>query len=304
MSEENKYRVCEKLYPAGFSHNRHDGFYLEPNLKAQLDILLKNIKNDWDFTILITGRGEVRVGKSVLAMQISAYWVSEINRLYKKDIPFGLNNFVFDGRKLIEKGNELGQEYPMSPLIYDEAGADLAGTKMVNQMTQDVLDFYRECGQYNLLNIIVLPDFFDLPTALALTRSIFLIDVDYHVNDDGIFVRGDLKFYSRPNKKKLYLKGKRERDYNAWHYDFHGRFYNFYPLNEAKYRKAKIEALKHREKRRTNVVLDQRDACWFMLTQEYGMPQTELAKRLSDWTGKYVTQQNISDSIQRFMPKD
>jgi len=237
-----------------------------------------------------------------LAMQIAAYWISEVNRIYNKKIPFNLDNFVFDGRKLIEKGNELGQQHPYSPLIYDEAGADLAGSKMMSQMTQDVLDFYRECGQYNMLNILVLPDFFDLPKTIALTRSIFLIDVDYHADKEGVFMRGDFKFYSRPNKKNLYLKGKREQNYNAWYYDFHGRFLNFYPIDEAKYRKAKVEALKHRERRRGNVVIDQRDACWYMLLYEFNMTQPELSQRMSNWTGRFVPQQTISDAIQRFKP--
>ena len=65
-------RVCIDKYPKKFSHNIKPGFYMEENLKSQIDILLKNIKHDWDFTILITGSGEVRVGKSVLAMQIAS----------------------------------------------------------------------------------------------------------------------------------------------------------------------------------------------------------------------------------------
>lgn len=302
MGSDEKMRVCSEIYPKGFSHNRENGFYLEENLKNQLDILIKNVKNDWDFTMVVTGRGEVRVGKSVLAMQIAAYWVSEINRLYKKNIKLDLDNFVFDGRKLIEVGNKLGQKYPMSPLIFDEAGADLAGTKMINSMTQDVLDFYRECGQYNLLNILVMPDFFDLPKALALTRSIFLIDVDYHANQEGVFVRGDLKFYSRPNKKKLYLKGKREQDYNAWHYDFHGRFYNFYPIDEDKYRKSKTKALKNRENRRNSKIFDQRDYAWYLLIEK-GYSQTQLARELTQVTGAFVDNSTITRAIQRFYPK-
>ena len=67
-------KVCCKWFPKGTrEYQKSDGFSMHPILKAQLDILLKNIKNDWDFTIIITGGGEVRVGKSVLAMQIGAY---------------------------------------------------------------------------------------------------------------------------------------------------------------------------------------------------------------------------------------
>ena len=67
-------RVCEKWFPKGhYKRQKQDGFYMDDLLKAQIDVLLKNIGNDWDFTIIITGGGEVRVGKSVLAMQIGSY---------------------------------------------------------------------------------------------------------------------------------------------------------------------------------------------------------------------------------------
>lgn len=296
-------RVCENIYPKGFSYNIKDGFYMDEDLKRQIDILLKNIKNDWDFTIIISGRGEVRVGKSVLAMQIAAYWVSEINRLYDKKLKLSVNNFVFDGRKLIEKGNTLGQKNPYSPLIYDEAGADLAGTKVITQMTQDVLDFYRECGQYNLLNILVLPDFFDLPKALALTRSIFLLDVDYVANDEGLFQRGWFNFYSRPNKKNLYLKGKRDQNYAASPYDFRGRYYHFYPIDEEEYRKQKVEALKHRENRKNSLMLDQRDYSWYLLIDIHGYKQEQLSRELGEVTGRFIDHAAISRAIQRFRPK-
>lgn len=297
-------RVCTDIYPAKFSRNRFDGFYMDNKLKSQLDILLKNIKNDWDFTILITGSGEVRVGKSVLGMEIAAYWTNQIKKLYGKKTILSLKNFVFDGRKLIEQGNALGQSYPYACLIYDEAGADLSGTKIMTQMTQDVLDFYRECGQYNLLNILILPDFFDLPRSIAITRSIFLINVDYEPDEEGIFQRGIGKFYSRKAKKQLYLEGKRDLNYDAVACDFIFRYYAFYPVNEEEYRKAKVDALRHREKRRANVVLDQRDAAWYMLVYEYNMKAPELARRLTDITGKYITDQTIYDSIKRFLPKE
>jgi len=297
-------RVCTDIYPAKFSRNRFPGFYMDNKLKAQLDILLKNIANDWDFTILITGGGEVRVGKSVLGMEIAAYWIDQINKLYGKKLILNLKNFVFDGRKLIEIGNELGINHPYSPLIYDEAGADLSGIKMMNQITQDTLDFYRECGQYNLLNIIILPDFFDLPKPIAITRSIFLINVDYEFTEEGLFKRGIFKFYSRKAKKWLYLKGKKELNYHVYPWNFQGRFLPFYPVPEAEYRQKKIEALKHREKRRNNVLLDQRDYSWYILHYEFGMSMPTIGKRMGDFSGRYTSKQNVFDAIQRFLPKE
>lgn len=296
--EDSKYRVCQEVYPAGFSYNKVPGFYLEPVLKSQLDILLKNIKNDWDFTILITGGGEVRVGKSQIALQICAYWNYMVKKLYGLKCPFSVkDNIVYDGKKLIETGNKLGQNHPYSCLIYDEAGADLAGVKVMSQMTQDVLDFYRECGQYNLCNVLVLPEFFDLPKSIALSRSIFLIDVTYNADDEGYFQRGYFKFYSRRNKKKLYLLGKKELNYQAYIYDFQGRFYHFYPIDEKEYRNAKLEALKKRESKRRNKFQMQRDACWYLLTNEYGLSYDQLGRRMEQLTGQFVPKSTIHDGV-------
>jgi hypothetical protein len=295
-------RVCIDWFPKGWDkRQRKAGFYLDNSLKSQLDILIKNIADDWDFTIIITGGGEVRVGKSVLAMQIGAYWAHEVQRIYKKKTIFDVeHNFVLDGRTLIKKGNELGQAYPYSVLIYDEAGADLEGRKQVQQQTQDVIDFYRECGQYNLLNILVMPDFFDLPKGIALHRSIFLLDVYYTANSEGKFERGYFKFYSRRNKKYLYLKGKRELDYRAHPHNLQGRFLPFYPIDEQAYRALKQGALTNRGSKRKNQWQTQRDACWYLLTHEFGMKQADLAHRMENLTGVFVPQATLSDGIAHF----
>lgn len=290
-------RVCIKLFP-NKNNPAKSGFYMDDQLKLQLDILLKNVKNDWDFTILISGGGEVRVGKSKLAMDIACYWTYMLKELYDITVPFSLkDNYVFDGKKLIQLGNFLGQNYPMAPLVYDEAGAELEGRKTMQTLTQDVLDFYRECGQYNLLNILVLPEYFDLPKGLALTRSMFLLDVYYTSNDVGLFIRGYFNFFSKRQKKWLYLKGKRDLNYQAAKYDFHGRFYNFYQLPEKEYRKLKQEALSKRESRRRSKFQLQRDAAWFLLWSEHDWSQSKIAQRMEQLTGVYVPQQAISDAM-------
>jgi len=233
-------------------------------------------------------------------------------RIHKKKVRYNLkDNFIFDGRKLIEKGNFLGQKYPHSPLIFDEAGADLEGRKAMQSITQDVLDFYRECGQYNLFNILVLPEFFDLTKGLATGRSILLIDVDYNVGEDLIFERGFYKVYSGENKKLLYLKGKKELNYKAHYYNFRGRFYEFYPLDEKEYRRLKQEALSKRESRKRNKFQLQRDASWFILAHEglecskcsssVKITQKELGIRMEGLTGIFVAQNTISDGLRHYV---
>jgi len=295
-------RVCEDLFPKGFyKGQRGEGFYMDDVLKNQVDILLKNATKDWDFTIIITGGGEVRVGKSVLAMQIAIYWSYMMDKMYGIKTPFEIGkNFVFDGKELIKRGNELGINHPHSALVFDEAGADLEGKKVMQSITQDVLDFYRECGQYNLFNILVLPDYFDLPKGIALSRSIFLVDVYYTSDEEGNFLRGYFNFYSRRNKKYLYLKGKRDLNYSSYRYDFNGRFYNFYPIDEKKYRAMKQEALRKRESKRRNKFQLQRDACWFLLNKEIGWKQEEIAKRMEQMTGIYVGLSTISDGLNHY----
>jgi hypothetical protein len=86
----------------------------------------------------------------------------------------------------------------------------------MKQTTQAVRDYLRECGQYNMLNILVLPEFFDLPKGIALSRSIAMINVYWLPDKDGNFQRGFFKFYNKPDKKKLYLLGKKDLDYSIW----------------------------------------------------------------------------------------
>lgn len=295
-------RVCIEQFPKGSrKHQKEPGFHMNDILKNQIDVLLKNITKDWDFTIIISGSGEVRVGKSVLAMQIGYYWTEQMEKIHGIKVPFSIKeNFVMDGRKLIEAGNKLGQNFPYSALIFDEAGADLEGKKVMTQLTQDVLDFYRECGQYNLLNILVLPEYFDLPKGIAMTRSICLLDVYYITDQDAIFQRGFFNFFSKRAKKKLYLKGKRELDYKAAKYDFNGKFPNFYPLDEKEYRKLKQEALTKRESKRRNKFQLQRDAAWFLLNTEFEMTQAELCKRMEQLTGMYLPYTTAGDGIRHF----
>lgn len=234
--------VCKHL-------NNGKGFPMNNLLKTSIDYLIKNIVRDWDFTIIIAGEGEVRVGKSVLGQQIGAYWTDQIKEKYGITVPWNVKeNFVFNGFNLIKQGNYLGSRHKYAVLDYDEAGADLEGVKSMQKMTQMVRDYLRECGQYNMLNILILPEFFDLPKGIALSRSIFLINVVYTPSQDGLFIRGDFKFYSRYGKKRLYLLGKRDLDYEIWAPDFKGHFSNIYTVDEQEYKDAKRQALKHREK--------------------------------------------------------
>ena len=292
-------RACQDWFPKGtYKRQKDDGFFMDDRLKTQLDILLKNLPNDWDFTIIITGSGEVRVGKSLLAMQIGAYVSYVMNKDYGANTIFNLdNNVCFEGINLIKKGHFLGANHKYSPLVYDEAGADIDSKKILQRGTQIVLDYYRECGQYNLINILVLPDFFDLPKGLAITRSVCLIDVIYYPDKKDIFQRGFMKFYSRRNKKDLYLKGKKMLDYFAAKHNFDCRFIHFWTINEEEYRKRKLLALKKRDSIYRDKALLQRNAAFYLLNHEFNQTQEEIARRIEQITSIYTPRSTVSDAI-------
>ena len=289
-------RVCTDTLKAKGKNKA--GFYMDDILKENLDALIKNIKNDWDFCIIISGGGRVRIGKSVLALQIGYYWTDQLKKVHNIEVPFNLeNNIVFKGTKLIEKGNYLGENFHFSPLIYDEAGADLESLKVMRRATQDVKDFLRECGQYNLLTILVLPEYFDLPKGIALSRSDLLLDVFTIADNKGLFQRGFFNFYSRLNKKFLYLKGKKELNYKAHPYDFHGRYYNNYPIDEQEYRDSKQEALKHRElDRQADKWLLQRNILFEILIED-GYTQQEISDKLK-LKGIIMSQRAVSYALE------
>jgi hypothetical protein len=295
-------RVCCEDFPKGSRpRQKEDGFYMEDILKTNLDLLIKNIKDDWDFTILISGGGNVRMGKSVLAQQIAYYIWSEIKRLYGHDNPFNLqDNYSFRGSEHIKKGKALGENYPYSLLIFDEAGSDLESRKVMTKQTRELLDFFRECGQYNLFHILVLPDFFELPKGIAMTRSTCLIDVFTSSDEEGKFVRGYYNFYNKQNKKMLFLKGKKYLDYKAHPYNFHGKFTNFYPLPEAEYRQMKRDALAGRERTakeqsREFKYLKQRDIAFAKL-HELGMSYQEISDYFK-LNGISITHQGVNDAV-------
>lgn len=295
-------KVCEEWFPKGsFSGQQSDGFYMHNVLKLQLDALVKNIIYDWDFTIIISGSGQVRVGKSTLAAQIGCYLSYMVWKIHGIETKFSLkDNFVFDGTKLIEQGTMLGTKFPYSPLIYDEAGADLVGRKVMKAATQQVLDYFRECGQYNLFNILVIPEFFDLPATIGINRSKCLIDVRYSVDKQGLFKRGGFRFYSFPNKLNLYLRGKRTLNYNSYRPDFLGDFTQFFPLDVNEYKGIKQRVMKLRGNLLPNKVMFQRDALMNILHKKFGMTLQQIADTITEESTFSISNQAISLAIKGF----
>jgi len=228
---------------------------------------------------------------SVLAQQIAAYWCYAIEKTYGVEIPFTTkDNIVFHGSELIKKGNRIGRNHKYGALIFDEAGADLEGVKAMTKSTQNVKDFFRECGQYNMLNILCLPEFFDLPKGIATNRSNCLIDCYVTAGHDDMWERGKFNFFSAPTKKKLYRLGKKELNYAAVKCDFYGTWDNIYTIDEKEYKAMKVEALKTREvfNAREDTRLKYLRGALKILYYKDKLSHREIAKQIGEF-GKFNT---------------
>jgi len=287
-------KVCEEWFPwnkekgiSSYKGQRSPGFYMDDTLKHTIDLWVKNVKNDWDLIVIISGRGTVRCGKSTLAQHIAAYWTYAFWKAYGTLVPFSCkDNIVFHGSELIKKGNRLGRKHKGAVLIFDEAGADLEGVKAMKKSTQNVKDYFRECGQYNQISILCLPEFFDLPKSIATNRSNCLIDCYVTVDENDMWVRGQFNFFSIPSKKKLYKYGKKDSDYGVTKSDFHGHWFDTPVIDQEEYKAMKIEALKTREvvsrveEARTRYL----KGALLTLSQEFGLSNREVAEKIGSKT--------------------
>ena len=231
-------------------------FTINHGLKDILNSICYNIKEDFDGVILISGGGMVRVGKSVLAQQVGAYCADRLKSSWSVD------NIVFSGSELIQKA----KTYPInSVFVYDEGRGELDTKKVMEEVTKILLDFFAECGMYNHVVIIVLPEFFDLPKGIAISRSEILLDVTRGVKEietkEGEkvikFERGGFRGYHRQYKKKLYILGKKDyNNYDCVKANFWGEFPNHFTVDKEAYlEKKRIYLARQRGKGKQEVRL-------------------------------------------------
>lgn len=231
----------------------HRGFFMDAYLKKVLDSYIYNVENDMDFVIIITGGGSVRVGKSLLAIQI-AYYVSQ-----QLGTPFDLSHIVFTAEELMGTVQEV-KKPSHSVFIYDEAREAMNSKMAMAKIQRTLQQFFAECGQLNDMFILCLPDFFELNKGMAINRSECLIDCYFNsskaknkVGDEvTVLQRGHFRFFKRSGKRNLYLKGKPDMNYYRWRPDFVGKWDNVYPIDEGAYRDKKLSALKNTSKLELN----------------------------------------------------
>lgn len=213
-------KFAEEIYPKGtFKDQETDGAYIQEELAKNLDVIAKKVSNDMTFLGLISGHDMVGDGKSTLLTQVGTYLTWKINQIHGTNNTFTDKNLVFGGTDL----EKVSFELPKYSVIGLDEGDDVT-THGMKEFAQHLKRYFRKCRQLNQIILVILPSFFEFPKFYALNRSHFLIDVFFQ----GEYERGYFNFYGPYAKKNLYLKGKKEWDYNAWRPDFHGRFFSSY----------------------------------------------------------------------------
>lgn len=204
-------------------------------LQQQLDFTRKCLEDDWDMLWIISSNGKPGPGKSTLASQLAAY----------NDQHFNMDNCVFSGKHLVKEG--VRQNRRMFSIIYDEAKEGLNKKRQMTEYYHNIETFFDECRQYNPFLILCVPNLFDLPKSIVVSRASAVINVVFSTDEEKMTrVRGEYHFYGEDAKKKLYLNGVKQEDYNASNYDFRGQFPNWMPFSKAAYRVKKAEASRRR----------------------------------------------------------
>lgn len=290
-------------------------YWMDGYLRQNLNSIIHNMKGgDWDSVAAVSGSGLLRVGKTMIACQ-SAYYCA-----HHFGTPFTVDNIVFSGDELIK----FAHTHPHnSVIVYDEARAELDTKKQLQKIGNALKDFFSECGMYNDLIFVVLPDFFELARGIAVQRSEFLINVYRKTSIvksklfDGEeviqFERGFFEFFDRRGKRLLWLLGKKNyEDYSIGkkYRKFHGNFREFWVVDRSVYEKKKLEFLTRDRQANGTPKEGSYVARWRKFTygwakylvQEEGKTQVEAANIMSKW-GDSISNMQISNILRGVVDK-
>src|SRR3990167_2952068 len=219
-------------------------YYIDGILKSNIDSLIYNLPQDWDFVIVISGNNMVRVGKSVLAQQLGAYAAERLGT------PWGLHNITMDSKEMIDFAMKSPKH---SVVVYDEAAEGLRAAKNAKEVIDSLLDFFDECGQLNHFFILVAPNFFRLKSDITIERSEYLINVyrsgvpakDDQGNPVIRLKRGFFQFFNRTQKQFLYEKFLKTKSQNySGVTRTIGNFSGVYTVDEEAYKEKKKKSLR------------------------------------------------------------
>lgn len=225
--------VCEDSIIRNFKNKKSKkGYYLDKQLKENLDYELKRVDRKWDAVILYDG--EEGSAKTTTACA-NAYYMAT-----KRKKKFGLDNIVFTPKQFEEA---IENAEPYTNIVWDEfVTTGLSVEALTNRIQIELIKRLTMIRSKRLVIHLVIPYIFMLTKYFAIARTRCLI----HIYSPNNLDRGSFMYYSKPNKRMLYMKGVKYWEYNVWKPDFIGPFTNTFGLffNIQKYEEKKRIAMK------------------------------------------------------------
>lgn len=240
--------------------------FIDDRLKRQIDkkVVPDLQRKDKDKVFIIDGNE--RSGKSTYGINSFGGYIASCLKTH-----YDLDNICmtpeeFRKRVMSAKKKEV--------IIFDEGHRGFGSISVLSEINKILTDLMMEMGQKNLCIIIIMPTFFMLNKYVAIFRTVGLFRVYERKGNRGFWV-----FYNRKNKLKLYLKGKKDLNYNCMPYPrFRGRYFNKWVINEEEYRKKKELAFEKRPRMiKSEKYIKQRDRLVLLLHNELGYGSKKLA---------------------------
>ena len=252
---------------------------LYENIKKMRDTV-----NTKDMDRVIPVDGTEGSGKSVFAQQLAILL----------DPTFNIDRMCMTSEEFITAvtSAKKGQA-----IVFDEAFTGLSSRSSLSGINKLIVSMMMEMRQKNLFVIIVLPTFFLLDKYVAIFRSRELFNIYMYKGKRGFW-----RVFNSHKKKYLYLRGKKELNYDIKIKPcFKGRFLDKYTIDEQAYRKKKGDALRIKDKNNepVNKYQHQRDYLINYLNTECGESQTKIAELLTN-SGTKIGRTAICSIVSKF----
>lgn len=261
-------------------------FYIDNQLKENLDILLDGLKQNDDFVIVIDG--PEGAGKSKLAQQIGFYCAKRLGT------PFGVDNIHFQLNDYIDFSIEK-PEYTV--LILDEARKILNRKSATSNEVKKFTNYLSECRSNKQVHIICLPAYHDLDKYVALWRMKCVIHLKKYFVESSKFESGyEIRrgeYFAYFNVKNLQYWYDKPYNYPN-QYELTGKFKNVDVIDEKEYQEKKgLNLLEKyhssKEKEKENHLMVQYRRFIYLLCSrlrtDYGYTISDLA-RFGGWNEK------------------
>ena len=201
-------------------------YYLDDNLKENLDFCIKRQKKNFDHVFIIDGNEGY--GKSSFSLAVGNYLA------YSTGKPFSLDNVFFDVDKMMEFAVKTEEQV----IIWDEAALMGLSKEWQNKLQIKLTKLLMVARKKRHFWIFNIPSIAELNSYVAVRRSIALL----HVYSPDHITRGAFVFLNKRIKNKAYIEMKKSKREYYGKYNFHGKFTDTSWLIDNKAYEAKKDA--------------------------------------------------------------